>query len=115
MICNNSVTIYHKTLNATTRLEEWTRYNFDNVWFVSNESAMVNNGYDKDGTFNCRIPYELNPQLNADNLAIGDIVIEGTINTNITTQQDLSNYKVYNITKISDNKYGNNPHIHISG
>ena len=61
-----------------------------------------------------RIPYNQN-QINISNIQIGDILVKGDIATDITTQQDLVGYEVYNITSINDNDFGNNPHLHIGG
>lgn len=114
MICNSKVTIYHKGLDTTTRLEKWTRYNYDNVWFFGGKGAGINKGYDNANDVQVRIPYDAN-SVDVNDLAIGDIIVEGKLTTNITTQQDLSNYQIYNITSITDNKFGNNPHIHLGG
>lgn len=114
MICNSSLTIYHKGLDKTTRLEKWTRYNYDNVWFFGGKGAGINKGYDNANDVEIRIPYNKNIDLNIDNFAIGDIIVQGTLNTDITTQQDL-NGLIYNITSINNNNFGNNQHIHLGG
>jgi len=114
MICNSQITIYHKELDATTRLEKWIRHNYDKVWFFGGKGAGINKGYDNANNVQVRIPYDTN-NVNINDLAIGDIIVEGKLTTNITTQQDLNNYLVYNITSINDNKFGNNPHIHLGG
>lgn len=114
MITNSSVTIYHKSgLDLSTRLEKWTRYNYDNVWFFGGKGAGINKGYENANDVQVRIPYS--NDLDISNFSIGDIVIQGTLNTDIDTQQDLDNYTFYNITSINDNNFGNNPHIHIGG
>ena len=115
MITNNSLTVYHKSLDTSTKLEKWTRYNYDRVWFFGGKSALINKGYDNANDVKIRIPYDHNSNLDIANFSIGDIVVQGTLTTNIETQQDLSNYLIYNITSINDNKFGNNPHIHIGG
>lgn len=115
MICNNSLTIYHKGLDTTTRLETWTRYNYDNVWFFGGKGAGLNKGYENANDFDCRIWYSKNPQLDVGNFSIGDIVVAGTLTQDIETQQDLSSYQVYNIRSINDNNFGNNQHIHLGG
>lgn len=47
---------------------------------------------------------------------VGDIIVKGKISHDIELQSDLSDYKdVYNITSISNNTFGNNPHIHLGG
>lgn len=116
MITNGSVTIYHKSgLDVSTRLEKWTRYNYDSVWFFGGKGAGINKGYDNANDFSCRLPYDSNSNLNIGNFAIGDIVVQGTLDIDIDTQQDLSNYQVFNITSITNNTFGNNPHIYIGG
>ena len=115
MITNASLTHYHKTLDETTRLEKWIRFNYKNVWFFGGKGSGINKGYENANDCNIRIWYEKNDNLNIANFSIGDIVIKGTLDTDITTQQDLNNYEVYNITSINDNNFGINPHIHLGG
>ena len=114
MITNASLTHYHKTLDKTTRLEKWIRYNYENVWWFGGKGSSINKGYENANDVNARIPYDKN-DIDIGNLAIGDIIVKGTIETDITTQQDLKNYEVYNITSINDNNFGINPHIHLGG
>lgn len=115
MLTNKSLTVYHKGFNEETRLETWTRYNYDKVWFFGGKGAGINKGYENANDVEIRLPYDLNRELNINNFAIGDILIEGTINTDITTQDDLIEYTTYNITSINDNVFGNNKHIHLGG
>ena len=115
MITNASLTHYHKTLDETTRLEKWIRYNYDNVWWFGGKGSGINKGYENANDCNIRIWYKKNDNLNIANFSIGDIIIKGTLDTDITTQQDLKNYEVYNITSINDNNFGINQHIHLGG
>ena len=115
MITNSSITVYHQNgLDVSTHLEKWKRYNYSNVWFFGGKSATLDKGYDNANSVQVRIPYKDN-DLSIGNFAIGDIVVQGTLNFDISTQQDLSSYLIYNITSINDNNFGNNPHIHIGG
>ena len=114
MITNASLTHYHKTLDETTRLEKWIRYNYENVWWFGGKGSSINKGYENANDVNARIPYDKN-DIDINNLAIGDIIVKGTIDTDITTQQNLNNYEVYNITSINDNNFGINRHIHLGG
>ena len=114
MIINASLTHYHKTLDETTRLEKWIRYNYANVWWFSGKGSSINKGYDNANDVNVRIPYLLN-NINIANIQIGDILVKGDLATDITTQQDLVGYEVYNITSINDNNFGINRHIHLGG
>jgi hypothetical protein len=113
MITNSNITVYHKGLDATTRLETWTRYNYNNVWFFGGKGAGLNKGYDNANDVQIRIPY--GNGLDIANFSIGDIVVQGTLDIDIETQDELDNYLFYNITSINDNNFGNNPHIHIGG
>ncbi len=115
MITNSSVTIYHKGLDEETRLEKWVRFNYDYVWFFGGEGSSTNKGYENANDVQIRIPYEKNKDLDIRNFSIGDIIVEGTLDEDITTQQDLSNYLIYAITSKNDNQFGTMPHIHISG
>ena len=114
MIINASLTHYHKTLDETTRLEKWIRYNYENVWWFGGKGSSINKGYENANDVNVRIPYDKN-NIDISNLAIGDIIVKGTLDIDITTQQDLKNYEVYNITSINDNNFGIDKHIHLGG
>ena len=116
MITNKSVTIYHKDgLDVATHFEKWTRHNYSNVWFFGGKGAGINKGYNDANDVQVRIPYDKNNGLNINDFAIGDIIVEGTLNTDIETQEDLENYLIYNITSINNNNFGNNQHIHLGG
>ena len=116
MITNSSVTIYHMSgLDPATHLEKWTRYNYSKVWFFGGKGAGINKGYDNANDAQVRIPYNQNSGLNISNFAIGDIIVQGTLETDISTQDDLSTYQIYNITSINDNNFGNSKHIHLGG
>ena len=116
MITNSSLTIYHKRgLDTATHLETGTKYNDDKVWFFGGKGASINKGYENANDVEIRIPYDKNSNLNIDNFSIGDIIVQGTLDINITTQEDLSDYLIYNITSIKNNNFGNNQHIHLGG
>ena len=116
MITNSSLTVYHYDgLDVATHFEKWTRYNYEKVWFFGGKGAGINKGYDNANDVEIRVPFDQNDNLDVGNFAIGDIVVQGTLNFDITTQQDLENYLIYNITSIKNNNFGNNPHIHIGG
>lgn len=116
MITNSSLTIYHLNgQDPATGFEVWTRHNYDKVWFFGGKGAGINKGYDNANDVEVRIPYDQNDSLNINDFAIGDIIVQGTLDINIETQQDLSNYDIYNITSINNNNFGNNQHIHLGG
>ena len=116
MITNSSVTIYHMSgQDLATHDEKWVRYNYSKVWFFGGKGASLDKGYDNANDVQMRIPYNQNNNLNIENFAIGDIIVQGTLDIDITSQEDLSSYLIYNITSIKNNNFGINQHIHIGG
>lgn len=116
MITNSSLTIYHRNgLDIVTHNELWERYNYEKVWFFGREVSNINKGYDDNNNVEIRIPYDENNGLHVSNFKIGDIIVQGTLDIDIETQEDLSNYQVYNITSITNNVFGDNKHIHLGG
>ena len=114
MITNSELTIYHKYFDEEARLEKWQRYNYDNVWFFGGKGASINKGYDNANDVEVRLSYKSN-DLDINNFAIGDIIVQGSLETDIQRQQDLNDYLIYNITSIKNNNFGTSPHIHIGG
>lgn len=114
MITNSELTLYHKGLDPITRIETWTRYNYNKIWWFGGKGASTNKGYDNANDVQIRIPYNQN-EINISNIAIGDILVKGRVEIDITKQQDLKNYQVYNITSINNNTFGSEPHVHLSG
>ena len=116
MITNSKLTVYHKQgLDVATRLEKWKRYNYENVWFFGGKGAGINKGYDNANDVQIRIPYGQNDGLDVGNFSIGDIVVQGDLTIDISTQQDLNDYLIYNITSINNNNFGSEEHIHLGG
>jgi hypothetical protein len=116
MIKNSTLTLYHKNgLDLATRTEKWIRYNYDNVWFFGGKGAGIRKGYQDANDVEVRIWYETNDNLDISNFAIGDIIVQGKLDFDISTQNDLKEYQIYNITSINNNNFGINQHIHIGG
>ena len=113
MITNSSLTIYHCELNTDTHNEEFTRYNYSNVWFFGGKGASINKGYDNANDVEIRIPYNEN-KIDINNFSIGDIIVRGTLDIDIESQEDLKGYLTYNITSIKNNNFGTK-HIHLGG
>ena len=116
MITNSSVTIYHRNgLDVSTHLEKWQRFNYNKVWYFGGKGAHISKGYDNANDVEVRLPYNENENLSVSNFAVGDIIVKGTLSTNIEKQSDLKGYEIYNITSIKNNNFGNNQHIHLGG
>lgn len=112
MLVNSSLTVYHKV--SDNHDYKWVRYNYDNIWWFGGKGSSLNKGYDNANDVQIRIPYDLNPKLDYNNFGIGDILVKGTIKTDITCESDIES-EYYNITSLNNNIFGNNKHIHISG
>ena len=113
MITNEELTLYHKTI--VNHAEVWQRYNIEKIWWFGGKGTSTNKGYENANNLQVRIPYKQNENLDVNNFQIGDILVKGRVDIDITKQQDLNNYEVYNITAISNNTFGSEPHIHLSG
>ena len=114
MLKNADVTIYHKTFDEVERLEKWIRYIYKDIWFFGGRGAGLNKGYADANDVDVRIFYE-NNDIDINNISIGDIIVKGSLDLDINTQQDLKNYEIYNVTSINNNTFGNTPHVHIGG
>lgn len=114
MRTNSDLTVYHKVFDETERLEKWKKYYYKKVWYFGGKGSSVNRGYENANDVNVRIPYDLNKNLNIENFSIGDIIVKGK-HSDITKQQDLIDYDIYNITSINDNNFGSGKHIHLGG
>lgn len=107
MITNETITLYHKIKGRT---ESYERYNYSNVWVFGGHGASLNEGLVDMNDLNVRISYKKN-SVDISNIAIGDLIVIGTLDTDIQAESDLKDY--YKITSIKNNKFGNEPHIHI--
>ena len=114
MITNSDITIYHKTVNEQTRLEEYAKKYYSKCWKFGGKGSYRNKGYENANDIDIRVPYDENSNANIKDLAIGDIIFIGNGPDTIELQTDLTG-EVYNITSLINNTYGNNPHIHIGG
>lgn len=114
MLINSNLTVYHKKIDESTRLEVWERHNYYDIWWFGGKGAGINRGYDNANDVEIRIFYK-NNLIEVNDFAIGDIIVMGDLDFDIETQQDLKQYETYNITSIVNNFFGNNPHLHIGG
>lgn len=113
-ITNNTLTVYHKT--TANHTNTWTRYNYTNAFITGGKGSNTNKGYENANDIQIRLFYNLNSGISIANFSIGDILVIGTLTTNITSQTDITSTS-YNITSITDNNFGGSDirHIHISG
>lgn len=101
---NSDITVYHKENDS------WVRYNYKNIWWFSKKDADINTTYSKDNDVNIRLWN--NTEINK--FKIGDIIVKGTLDIDITKQSDLDSYLPYNIITLKNNDYSFRKHIHIT-
>ena len=114
MITNGEVTVYHGGFDSNTRLEKWVRRNYDNVWWFGGRNSSLDMGFENANDVKVTIWYNLN-NVNIKDFSIGDMLIKGHLENNISKKADLSNYDVYEITSMKDNNFGSFPHIKLGG
>lgn len=114
MITNSRLTIYHKYFDKVSKVDKWKRQEVKNVWWYGGKGANYNKGLENANEVKIRIPKDIN-DLNSLEIEIGDILVKGIIDKEISLQSDLRDYEIYNVTSIIDNDFGLNKHIHIEG
>lgn len=112
MLVNSSLTVYHKV--EDNHDYKWVRYNYDKVWWFGGKGASLNKGYENANDVQIRIPYDLNQDLDYNKFGIGDILVRGALESDITGEENIQG-EYYNITSLTNNIFGNNKHIHIGG
>lgn len=112
MLINSSLTVYHKI--EDNHDYKWIRYNYDKIWWFGGKGTSLNKGYENANDVQIRIPYELNAKLNYSNFGIGDILVQGNLENDITSEEDIQD-EYYNITSLNNNVFGNGKHIHVGG
>ena len=112
MITNKKITYYHKVLNNTTKLYEWSRVVFNDVWLFGGKGSSINKGYENANDVDVRIPMEYVQDTSI--FQIGDIIALGE-QSNITKQSDLNGLEYYNVTSRNINDFGSHPHVHLGG
>ena len=83
---------------------------FEKAWHFGGKGSSINRGYENANDISVRIPMEF--VTDTELFTIGDIISIGTTPP-ITKQSDLDEF--YNVTSITINEYGNNPHVHLGG
>ena len=112
MITNKSITYYHRVMNLSTKLPSWQKIYFENVWLFGGKGSSINAGYENANDVNVRIPMQDIEDKRI--FQVGDIIAVGK-QGNIQKQSDLNGKEFYNVTSITINEYGNNPHVHLGG
>lgn len=102
MLTNADITIYHKEYDPETRLDKWTYTQHKGVnWYAKRAVSVSDKGLNSANTLTVRIPTK--DEVDA---AIGDIVVKGLIERDITQPKELSDCERFVVTGIKDNRRG---------
>lgn len=102
---NSDMTVYTKSYNETTRLDEWSKTYYSEVVWTGGKGASLNKGIIESNDITVRIPATTN------SFKVGDVIIKGN-GTDINVLTDLNDY--YTVNSVIDNSYySSNPHIHL--
>lgn len=105
MLTNADCTLYHKVYDPASRLDRWTRKVIRNVnWHAKRKVSIGKNGLNAANTFVVQIPVQSVPD--GFEASVGDVIVKGILELDITQVKELSPYERYTITAVSDNRYG---------
>lgn len=104
MLTNADCTIYHKVYDKATRLDRWERTQYCSVnWYAKQAATVGENGLMAADTLTVRIPVTTS---NSAPAAVGDIIVRGLLDKDITQPKELGTYEHYTITAVRDNRRG---------
>lgn len=104
LLADVPITIYHKTYNPQTRLDDWTPYHYVGSWFEKRAASSGSNGLNAADTLIVRIPAA---NVRGEIVARpGDVIIRGKVSTPITGPAQLDPYKRFEIMAVRDNRRG---------
>lgn len=104
MLTNAYCTIYHRVYNTVTHLDKWERRQYRGVnWYAKQAATVGENGLMAADTLIVRIPASESDTVPA---AVGDIIVRGLPDTDITQPKELGTYEHYTITAVRDNRRG---------
>jgi len=114
LITNSSLTIFHVGRDTENRDINYTKYEYPKVWIYKQDNASIKEGVNDANSIIVRIPYEFN-DIDIENISKGDIMVEGILENDSVSINDLSGYKTYTINSVTNNKFGTRQHVHIRG
>ena len=113
-----TVTVLHKTKNATTKLDEWSKTVYNNCYFgQKNERSVSGQTVSIGAYFVCRIPKQSTFACD-----VGDYVVKGTVTETPTPSNILTIYQTYKSNAFMVKTFSNNTsvievgeHYHLEG
>ena len=112
MLINTDCTVLTRSTNPETRLYEWEKEVYRDVYFET-KTATNETGQSHKGKKYCYCCIYGITQINA---KIDDIIVKGEISENITDITEIkSKYPAFSITSITPCDMGNTKHIEIEG
>lgn len=108
MTTNTDITIYHKHIDQTTRLDTYTRYVvYGALWEECKAVNLANNGLADADSLRVYIPYA---HMNGAEISAGDVIVRGICEKDISTDYSLAKlqkeYKSSLVTAVDKKDYG---------
>lgn len=104
LLADESITIYHKTFNPETRMDDWKPYHYVGSWFEKRAATPASNGLNAADSLIVRIPAA---NIRGEIMACpGDIIVRGKVSDPITGPTQLDPYRRFEITAVRDNRRG---------
>ena len=104
MITNADCTIYHKVYDRATHLDRWELTQYRGVnWYAKQAATVGESVLMAADTLTVRIPASESDTIPA---AVGDIIVRGLFDTDITQPKELDQHEHYTITAVRDNRRG---------
>lgn len=110
MITNTDATLFIRTCNPSTRLDEWLYIYVPHVWWRKSEKSNVTpDGLKVADVTVVRIP-DISIPIKKD-----DYLVKGHQPIQIDTVKDLAGKDCIKVTAVNYNTFGDNPHIKVVG
>ncbi len=110
MKTNTSITVYHRGI--TNHTTSYTKYVVSKVMWQGGHGSSLNQGLEEANDLKCYIPYD-NDNLTNVLIDIGDYIVRGEIDSDITSKTDLAGYDYYTVTSVELRDYGSESMKHL--
>ena len=101
LVADTDITIYHKSYDASKRLDIWHPNHYTGSWYGRQEATVGDKGLNTADSYTVRIPTQ-----DVISASIGDIVVKGIAKDPITGPSQLKQYISFVITAGYDNRRG---------
>ncbi len=102
LVADETVTVYHKTYNRETRLDQWTPTAYQGAsWYGKQAASVGDSGLNTADEYTVRI--FTGDEISA---SVGDVLVRGEVVREITGPAQLEGTERFVITAVRDNRRG---------